>query len=248
MQMNERSLQRNGASGVRSKLALGALAGLTILALLLPMGGSALAEVRNSKHDFSLSGSGGIWGSSQIDEVCIFCHTPHNANPNQLAPLWNRATTTTTYSLYESSTLDSSVEQPGQNTLTCLSCHDGSIAIDMLFTGNPGGSEMMAIGDVYYPNSPYGEGGANIGGNYAGNANVNDLADDHPVSMVYDAALFAADPGLHDPATLGSDLPLFENRLECATCHDVHNSAPAIPALLRVTPVAGALCLSCHNK
>ena len=156
--------------------------------------------------------------------------------------------TTSTYSLYASSTLDATVEQPGQNTLTCLSCHDGSIAIDMLSNGNPGGAQMMAIGDVYYPASPYGEGGANIGGNYAGNANVNDLADDHPVSMLYDATLYAADPGLHDPATLTDDLPLFDNRLECATCHDVHNSAPAIPAFLRVTPVAGALCLSCHNK
>jgi predicted CXXCH cytochrome family protein len=221
---------------------------LLLAAAVLPGSDAAIAEVRNSKHDFSSAGTGGIWGSSDIDQVCVFCHTPHDANLNAVAPLWNREVPSAVFALYESGTRNASVQQPGPNTLACLGCHDGSIAIDMIAHGNPGGSNMMAIGDVYYPGSPYGEGGANIGGNYSGNPNVNNLSDDHPVSFVYDSALAAADGGLVDPASLPADLPLFQNRLECSTCHDVHNSHPANPALLRITPAGGALCLSCHRK
>jgi predicted CXXCH cytochrome family protein len=244
--MSENRLNPRGSIGAfAAAVALGVL---VLLAAVLPWGDRATAEVRNSKHDFSSGGTGGIWGSEDIDQVCVFCHTPHNANLTAPAPLWNREVGNTVFNLYESGTLNASVQQPGPTTLACLGCHDGSVAIDMIAHGNPGGPSMMAIGDVYYPGSPYGQGGANIGGNYAGNSNVNALGDDHPVSFVYDSALATADGGLKDPSALTSDLPLYNSRLECATCHDVHNSRPGIPSLLRVTSAGGALCLSCHKK
>ena len=209
---------------------------------------SVVAEVRNSKHDFSLSGNGGIWGSAEVDEVCIFCHTPHRANTTDIGPLWNREEITASFSLYGSETLDGSPAQPTGSSLACLGCHDGAIAIDMFRAGHPSTPNMMSLGDVYYPGSPYGEGGANIGESYAANPSVNDLGNDHPVSFVYDEALALADGGLRDPGTLPADLPLFEGRLECATCHDVHDGTPAIPSLLRVNISGSELCLSCHNK
>ena len=218
------------------------------VAVVVGISSIAIAQIRNSVHDFSSTGSGGKWGSPTINEVCVFCHTPHKALSQSM--LWNHNPGQTTFNLYTSPTMKSTPVQPTAYSLRCLSCHDGSVAIDAL--NNVGGRQpvpqMMAIGDVYYPGSPYGSGGANIGGNYAGNANVNNLSDDHPVSMLYDNNVFTLASGnLKDPSTLPG-LPLFQSRVECSTCHDVHNNSGGLPSLLRVTPSRSQLCLSCHNK
>ena len=69
-------------------------------------------------------------------EVCVYCHTPHGANTSAAAPLWNRSLPTgTTYQTYDklnTSTLTQTVSQPGAASLPCLSCHDGSQAIDAI--------------------------------------------------------------------------------------------------------------------
>ena len=214
------------------------------LAVLAP----ADAGVKNSKHDFSSSGTGGIWGTPDTDQVCIFCHTPHNAQSGA-EPLWNRTNPGHTFKTYGSTTLDASVGQPTGNSRLCLSCHDGSVAIDSYVQGGSATPSMMAIGDVYYPGSPYGQGGANIGGNYGGNANVNDLSNDHPVSFTYNAALAAADGHLVDPTANATGLPLYSEKLECATCHDVHNQkSVAGTKLLRAASAGSTICLKCHQK
>ena len=220
------------------------------LALVVGISSVAIAQIRNSVHDFSSTGIGGKWGSPTINEVCVFCHTPHKATTQSM--IWNRTNPSATFSLYSNpGSLVTTPIQPTAYSLRCLSCHDGSVAIDAL--NNVGGRQpvpaMMAIGDVYYPGSPYGSGGANIGGNYAGNPNVNNLTDDHPISMLYDAnALTLSQGRLKDPTTLGTSLPLFGSRVECSTCHDVHNNSGGLPNLLRVTASRSQLCLSCHNK
>jgi predicted CXXCH cytochrome family protein len=225
---------------------------LVVSAALVVAGisGAAIAQIRNSVHDFSSTGKGGKWGSPTINEVCVFCHTPHKATSQSM--IWNRSNPTATFNLYTSPTMVSTPVQPTAYSLRCLSCHDGSVAIDAL--NNVGGRQpvpqMMAIGDVYYPGSPYGAGGANIGGNYAGNANVNNLSDDHPVSILFDSTVYSNSQNrLKDPSTLPSlGLPLYSNRVECSTCHDVHNNSGGLPYLLRVTISKSQLCLSCHNK
>ena len=72
---------------------------------------NALADesVVNSPHDLSARGPGPIRAAREA-EICIFCHTPHNAAPQ--TPLWNRETPTTHYRIYQSSTLDARVDQP----------------------------------------------------------------------------------------------------------------------------------------
>lgn len=66
-------------------------------------------------------------------EVCVYCHTPHGANTQVKAPIWNRTINTGQYIIYDKlRTLDRPVGQPGANSLTCLSCHDGTIAIDSI--------------------------------------------------------------------------------------------------------------------
>jgi predicted CXXCH cytochrome family protein len=218
------------------------VAGLAACALVLAAASTSMGGVVGSKHDFSSGNASAIWGTTSVDQVCIFCHTPHNATVSQM--LWNRNLPAANFKVYQSTTLNAAVGQPGQNSLMCLSCHDGTTAIDAFVRGRAGAPTMMAIGDVYYPGSPYGK-GMNIGGNYAGNPNNNDLRDDHPVGFVYDAALAGADGHLSDPATV--NLPLYAGKLECATCHNPHGVA-GVPKFLRQSNTASALCVKCHVK
>ncbi len=77
-------------------------------------------------------------------EICVYCHTPHGANSTANAPLWNRTVAQRDYILYNQDTssgstiffeptaTDLNYSQPGPNSLTCLSCHDGATAIDSI--------------------------------------------------------------------------------------------------------------------
>jgi len=64
-------------------------------------------------------------------------------------------------------------------------------------------------------------------------------------NFAYDAALYAADPSLNDPSGL-TGVRLFNGYVQCASCHDPHESVN--PAFLRVDNSGSALCLRCHNK
>jgi predicted CXXCH cytochrome family protein len=204
--------------------------GLTLFALQ----DAPNAAISGSAHDFSSYG----WSGGRI---CIVCHTPHGADTTVTdAPLWNHAVTTATYTLYAgSSTLNATIGQPNGVAKLCLSCHDGTVAIDS-YGGNTGTQLVDALNV-----------NANVGTN---------LADDHPISFVYDSTLAAADGELVDPAADGDTdpntvgmgapyLPLFNNQMQCASCHDVHNTVSAgNPSLLLKSPVGSQLCLTCHQK
>ena len=104
---------------LRNILFVGALASLV---LLIPKE-SLIAGIRDSAHDFSNLG--------QRQEICIFCHTPHNADVSVTdAPLWNHQVTTKFFQVYNSSTMDATVGQPAASSKLCLSCHDGTVAVD----------------------------------------------------------------------------------------------------------------------
>jgi predicted CXXCH cytochrome family protein len=185
-------------------------------------GSGAWAQVSGSAHDFSSrSWSGG--------QVCAVCHTPHNSQ-TAVVPLWNHGATSASFTLYSSPTFKGSVGQPTGASRACLSCHDGTVALDA-FGGRTG---------TTYLSGP--------------TLLSNDLYNDHPISFTYDSALASSAPGLRDPSaaasglggTISNDL-LFNDRLECASCHDVHNSHNQ-PSLLVKSNAGSALCLTCHAK
>lgn len=200
-----------------------------VATVLIGTGLSSYAQgIAGSKHDFS----GAAWNASQ--EICLPCHTTHNTSAGA-APLWNHATTASTFTPYSSSTLDATdVGQPSASSLACLSCHDGTVALDS-FGGVTGTILMGTING----------GVADLGIN---------LGNDHPVSFTYNTALAGNDSGLYDPSvdttplggTIAADL-LFGDQLECASCHDVHNDA-GNTSLLTIDNAGSALCLTCHNK
>ena len=92
-----------------------------------------------TRHNLTLSynidagGAGAVMNlfRNQYVEICVYCHTPHGANSQVNAPLWNRTINATGYTIYDKPrTLNRPIGQPGPNSLTCLSCHDGTISID----------------------------------------------------------------------------------------------------------------------
>lgn len=199
------------------------LAGLTACLLAMAIGSPVAAQISSSAHNFSTA----AWNPG--GELCVVCHTPHNADGTVVgSPLWNHELTTSTFTLYSSSTLDGGpLAQPSGQSLLCLSCHDGTVALDN-FGGTTTGNQLMDSVNV----------DTNVG---------TDLSNDHPVSFAYDAALFAADGELVDPSeTAVADL-LFSGNLECASCHDVHNST-GLTSLLRVDNAGSGLCFTCHAK
>jgi len=204
-------------------LAMGLLAGFAAV---------SMADITNSAHNFS-----GL--PNARGEICLPCHASHNNQSVTDAPLWNHKVTQETFTVYTSPTLDAgsppgSLGQPGGVSKLCLSCHDGVTAVDA-FGGSDG---TFTIG-----------GPANL---------TTDLSNDHPISFIYDTTLAGVDGGLFDPSTTPSGITntnggtieqemLFANKLECASCHDVHNEANNDYLLLK--PNGGSLlCLTCHDK
>ena len=216
---------RNLAGGARRHLEVSVGLSWFVLATASAMAPFAvLGQVSGGPHDFA----GGDYGNGI--NVCAYCHVTHgDGQETQITPLWDHQTTNSVFTLYSSSSLDSEPEQPGGITLICLSCHDGTVAVDSV-AGVPGDNFI----DAQFNLTP-------------------DLSDDHPVGFVYDAELAQRDGGLHDPevtssgisGTIRQDL-LYENStLECGSCHNVHATTPG---LLRKSNQGDAFCLTCHIK
>ncbi len=185
-------------------------------------------SIVNTAHNLSVNGPGTVKSSSE-GQVCIFCHTPHNSNPQ--APLWNRNDPGQTYTMYDnsvSSTSDIPVDgsrQPDGSSILCLSCHDGTIAL---------GSVASTATDIFD-----GSGGTMPAGR---GLLSTDLSDDHPVSFVYSSVAIAdgqfQNPPLF-PVTLDGN-----GKVQCATCHDPHDNTNG--KFLVASNEFSALCMDCH--
>lgn len=209
------------------------------LCLLFVIASVAVAGIKNSKHDLSSSG-GQNTRSTNVDEICVFCHTPHASNTSMTAaPLWNRSDNNTTWqntSAYSSSTMNGTSSTPANaNAISkaCLSCHDGNVGDETLVNG-PGSGTGSSIS---WQNNTF-----------STVANLNDsagLTNDHPIGLNM-ATISSADPGIYN-APQNSSLRLFNGLVECATCHSVHNSTTYQP-FLAMDNAGSAMCLACHNK
>jgi predicted CXXCH cytochrome family protein len=196
---------------------------------LISRGQPTGASVVNSPHNLSATGPGTIRATGE-QQVCIFCHTPHNASPIQ--PLWNRNVPVAAYIPYTSSSLDAQVGQPTGTSKLCLSCHDGTIALGSVVSRNQ--PIAMAGGMTTLPPGHK----ANLG---------TDLSDDHPISFKYDAALATKDPKLRHPGTLPPTMQLdAQQELQCTTCHDAHSNQ--FGKFLVADNSNSQLCRSCHNQ
>lgn len=117
-------------------------------------------SIANTRHNLTQRPpAGGVSGTNMnpyrndYNEVCVYCHTPHGANTTIAAPLWNRTNLAAAYTVYNLvSDSANAVSQPGANSLTCLSCHDGRVAVDSIIN-MPGSGRYSAAQQTVQSNT-----------------------------------------------------------------------------------------------
>ncbi|MHB1123579.1 MAG: cytochrome c3 family protein [Ramlibacter sp.] len=219
----------------------------TVVMLLVSVslhGGSVLG----SRHDLS---------TPATPQVCEFCHTPHVANTNIQAPLWNRAETTQIFKLYGSPTMNVAIAQPLVASRLCLSCHDGVNASTVVH-GNLVSTKHDLVKPPGHP-PPDTSSEPNCerchADMYGGRRTLvlgTDLSNDHPISIPYPTPV--QDPAFKTPAdglkgwggTSPNEVKLYAGWVECGSCHNVHD--PDNTPFLRKSNAISALCLTCHSK
>ncbi len=215
-----------------SVVALGMLAARAFAAPGAYPNGTSVVE---TLHNLSFAASSNLYGAGALrdyGEVCVYCHTPHGGQTS--APLWNRNFSTTTYQMYDanhSSTINMTVDpQPTGVSQACLSCHDGTVGLDVI---------------VNVPNNY--TGGAAVGTRMPAGRFTNlgtDLRNDHPISVLYDNT---ADTKFHTASELqAAGLQLYSGKVQCGSCHNPHTAANR--PFLRISNSGSALCLTCHIK
>jgi hypothetical protein len=236
----------------------------------------AATSIVGSKHDFSAGNTSGntpfagVFATDPsglgfgllIDEVCVFCHTPHGASTDSGREtntlLWNRKASTPSggYAMYSSASFSTpSLLAPTGISMMCMSCHDGvtSVAanvsgVDTLLNapgrGNPtvtiafGMDAPGSIGNVY-------DGGllgwgANLGEQIPGSSGPINLSNDHPISFAYPTASTV----LREPTNPLIKLFGASKKMECATCHTVHD--PTNVPFLAIPNTNSNMCRDCH--
>ena len=131
---------------------------------------------------------------------------------------------------------------PGSTSLLCLSCHDGSVAVN-------------SYGNANQPATSQSGGGGTIGAQYVIGKD-NYLGNHHPIGFGYDAAQ-AVDIEIRpaDAAQMGGSGLVRDHLfgpgstiMECGTCHSVHNKGNTGEMLLWRSDQNSRLCLTCHDK
>ena len=236
------SHQRQVLNPLKEVLVYSKRIGVILAALcLIVLAGTAVAvdDVTSTKHNLSATPPD---SATVVDygEVCVYCHTPHGGEVS--APLWNRSFSAATYQMYNnthSSTIDMTVDaQPTGVSLACLSCHDGTIGLDVItnppnaFGGSvpgttPGTNTMPASSFAFLD---------------------TELRNDHPISVTYDVG---DDPAFNSKSAVASGgLKLYgdgtTDKVQCASCHNPHDKTN-VP-FLRKSNSNSNLCKTCHIK
>ena len=190
--------------------------------------------------------------------------------PNGQTPLWNHyLSSKASYGVYSSPSFDAfqtdiadvggAVAGSAAVTNLCLSCHDGTVGVNTLYKGQYNSATKTRVSPdfgssvnvaVLMPST------VQVGGGAEG------LSEMHPLNFTYDATLAGKSVSLVVPTTAsngfggtrqgvntssGKFLPLFDQKMQCATCHDVHDGTTNRP-FLRASTTGSELCLGCHGK
>ncbi len=227
--------------------------------------------INGTVHDLGTAHNGMNYVATPPDplrRICIFCHAPHNAwrlstatggsakqapDAFDYLPLWNHDLQANfNYVMYENgpgapqfgprasqAILNGMV--PGSSSLLCLSCHDGSVAVNAY--GNQSACSSASSGGS--PISTCYQIGKD---QYLGNH--------HPIGFNYDDVQAAdpeirsADTAMLTPTSFVRDHLLGQGNqfMECDTCHSVHNKGNTGERLLWRSDQNSELCLTCHDK
>ena len=248
-------------------------------ALALSLSFSASAQIANTKHNLGSTGTGDNRFSGTA-EICVFCHTPHGANTDANVPLWNKNTNSgsyTTYSTLNSSTIEGAVATVGSVSIACMSCHDGTQAMDVILNEPGSGTDNAAFSAGTWTGNSTPQGITNLG---------VDLSNDHPVGIQYGGGgltVSAPSGALRDPdfkpASSGTvnnttvwwvdteatpdsqrqktDMILYNRSVAdinggaiqpFVECASCHDPHSANETFLRISNNNSDVCLACHSK
>lgn len=235
------------------------------LLILIVLSGQATAApntngITNTRHNLlvpysaQMSALLGVFYNN-YGEVCVYCHTPHGGESSN-APLWNRTVPATgSYTPYSSSTIDTNggvIPQPDGISLACLSCHDGTIAVDSIVNAPGSGTAWSGSAATnHYTLSQYPDQSTNScllchrtgvvtsGASFEAMALTQNLSGQHPISMNYPTA--AQDPAFNQSYTNNGKIAWFE---------ETGNSRADDNELKLYSDGAGGYkvqCATCHN-
>ena len=164
-------------------------------------------------------------------------------------PLWNHALTTQVFDPYQNgpgapqsgSKASQAIQLGmtiGSSSLLCLSCHDGSVAVNTYGTTT---ALSKSTGSSYVA-------GSNLIGKDAYLGNHHPIGFDYNSAQSQNAELRDANVARLGAAGLVSDHLYGAGNMECATCHSVHNKGNTGETLLWRSDTRSRLCLTCHNK
>jgi predicted CXXCH cytochrome family protein len=240
---------------------------LCFLLVFLPLGDTQGAHLIDAQHDFGFeftSDSSNIDPTDKYNHVCVFCHTP-NVTKNKDISSWNRNNISKTFAVYGSSFGDKTSQNiQGSVSMACLGCHDGTLAKDRFTNIDISQSHhkqiLYPIGEASnnssdttatsvpcafcqslaeYLKSEEGHSGAGSHSRYS--------YDVHPVSVMYPNPSKGLE--FHIPPDIQrgwQNMKLFDGKVECASCHDIHSSTK--PPFLRISNRGSRLCKICHDK
>ena len=240
------------------RIALTLLVGVFFLVYLIRTGVAAGPPISSmtggNKHNLSSLNTAAsvkfkaLPGDPKGTQICIFCHTPHNATSKLV--LWNRKDPTRIFGHYSSPQLvidDPDMRgktlygEPKGSARLCLSCHDGETAL---------GDVANSFSQIAFP---------------AGFSKVEmmNYSGHHPVSFVYNQEVLLAITQrrplsqtfkLPDP---GGKVKLDgQQMMQCTSCHDPHqdwsDGTELNPDLTSRVPFwvddkHDSVCLACHN-
>ena len=123
--------------------------------------------------------------------------------------------------------MDATASAPDGASKMCLSCHDGT------FTG--------VESEHVFGTAP--------------EAGAGSLTASHPVSFVYDQNLASTDGQLQNPDTLEPGVLDVNSKMQCTSCHEVHDNGLDTEDALRWqynsdlgSGVSATFCRHCHIK
>ena len=256
------------------------LGGIAMLAAMFFGAGNVYAAISNTPHNLGSTGTGPNTFSG-TGEICVFCHTPHGADNSASVPLWNKTLAApasyTTYDSLGTTSLDGATAPVGSVSIACLSCHDGTQAMDTVLNQPGSGATVASYQAGVWTGNSTPQGIALIG---------QDLSNDHPVGIQYggggitEAAPAAAtnDTDFVAPTNASingntvwwvdteatpngtrqkTDMQLYTRSVAAidaganqpfVECASCHDPHTEEATFLRVSNTGSAVCLACHTK
>lgn len=195
--MGRKCLRGRGLAAVVAGIAvavLGAATSTPAAAQATGLAGAKTSGISSTKHNLGSSGAGNN-RTSGTTEICVFCHTPHAAEVAR-GPLWNRVAGSAAITPYTSATLTGgsvagTADAPGSVSLACLSCHDGTQAMNTLINA-PGSNGWTADTGATF-STIVGGGAGKITGIAAVGGDASSLQNDHPIGVKYAGGRLSAD-------------------------------------------------------